>query len=218
MAEIEAHVLGWPEGLFGFFLTILGLGLREKLNETFGWSNTLLIYKYATKGHSFPPRKRTSQASMRARGLAWRKGSEQWLSFLEETASCLACSLGNYEGRFNPAHSLPSPPVPTGTGLHLWPPFFPDSHSPLAFFFKNFCAGGLGSQVRALPILTAFFPSHFTWGNYSFLWFQLKPHFLRTAFLVFPSSPKALQVRLMKLLHLSCGHCQRYKFALSDSI
>ena len=60
-----------------------------------------------------------SQAIMRARGLVWRKGSEQWLSFLEETASFLACSLGNYEGRFNLAHSLASPPVPTGIGLHL---------------------------------------------------------------------------------------------------
>lgn len=48
MAEIEAHVLSWPEGLFRVFLTILGLGLRKKLNETFGQSNTLLIYKYAT--------------------------------------------------------------------------------------------------------------------------------------------------------------------------
>lgn len=108
MAEIEAHVLGWPEGLFGFFLTILGLGLREKLNETFGRSNTLLIYKYATKDHSFPPSKGTSQASMRARGLTWRKGSEQWLSFLEETASCLACSLGIMRaGLILPIHCLP---------------------------------------------------------------------------------------------------------------
>ena len=47
MVEIEAHVLGWPEGFLGFFFTISGLGLRQKLNETFGLSNTLLIYKYA---------------------------------------------------------------------------------------------------------------------------------------------------------------------------
>lgn len=158
---------------------------------------------------------------MRARGSVWRKGSEQWLSFLEETASCLACSLGSYEGRFSPTHSLPFPPVPTGASDFLSPQI--KLHILLQPSLTKCCVQeGPGQWIGVLPILlsllTAFFPSHFTWRNYSFLCFQLKPHFLRTAFLVFPSSPKALQNRFMALVHLSCGHCQRYKFALSDSI
>ena len=113
MAEIEAHVL----------CPFVKMQLRAVL--------------------SLSPRRRTCQVGMRASGLGVEEGP--WASLRRaatEPGSCLACPLGNREGRICLVSSLSPPPFPTGTWLRLWRPLPPNqpARSPLACFHR-LCAG-----------------------------------------------------------------------------